>query len=132
MNEEKEIVNELGRRGEASQARRMGNRQKNKSCSESATEDGTTFKAKKPMKTIKLSDSDISNLLFALGLAIGTVSKSGTKRYYFVPCPMSESSIVGLTDRILVQLDPNNYTYGKPRQEVVEDLKNDGIELSDY
>lgn len=74
------------------------------------------------MKTIKLLDSDVNNLLFALGLAIGTVTKAGMK--------VSESSTAKLTDRILVQLDPDNYTYGKPREEVVKDLQNDGIELS--
>jgi hypothetical protein len=68
------------------------------------------------MKTIQLTPEDVASLCMALGYANGASTKKA-----------GAVSFGKLTDRILVQLGVDNYTYWKPRSEVVADLQADGI-----
>lgn len=62
--------------------------------------------------TIKLTDKDVIDLLMALGDA------SAHNSHY-----------IAISDRILVQLGGENYSYGRPRADVVQELRKDGIEI---
>ena len=70
------------------------------------------------MKTIKLSDADANLLLMALGMAVGS-----TRAEHAAP------ELLLLSDKILVQVSDEAYTYSQPRERVLLLLKQDGIEL---
>lgn len=70
------------------------------------------------LKTIKLTTEQANELCMALGIAGGWMAQH-----------CSERAFTELTDNILVQLGPDNYTYGAKRVDVIARLKEQGIEV---
>lgn len=71
------------------------------------------------MRTINLTETDVTNLLFTLGVAMSASKKLEMDKSY---------TCVHIADRVLMQLNPEkNETYGKPREEVLADLRRDGL-----
>lgn len=73
------------------------------------------------IKTIRLTSADANLLCNALGYATGAASREGDNTL--------RNTYIDLSDKVLVQLDGEAYTYGGNREKVVLALKEQGIEV---
>jgi hypothetical protein len=70
--------------------------------------------------TISLTRNDFASLVYLLGVSAGRASFGKLQG-------MSLDDVLELCDKILVQGDYENYTYGKKKDEVIAKLKEEGI-----